>query len=344
VLGVAAGVALLSAGPAQADPLDDANAEYTRVERQVERLDKRVGRLTEDFNLARWQLRVVRKRIVDSTANLRRAGADLAAARRVLAELLVNAYKNGEGEAAQIILGARSLSDMIGDLQTRDRINAAWAQTLEQIREAEDRIAAEREALQADEQAAEAESRILENNRRRIEARLDEREALLGQLGLRRDLLEAQAAIGSSLDPDEARAWLRADMRLNKDHPNVVLGDRLALEALEQLGVPYVWGGASPKGFDCSGLITWLWANHGYMLPHHAATQYRVAGPQVDRDELRAGDLVFFSKLGHMGMYIGNGYVIDAPRTGLSVRILPLTYPWFEQTWVGAVRPYPLVG
>jgi cell wall-associated NlpC family hydrolase len=45
-----------------------------------------------------------------------------------------------------------------------------------------------------------------------------------------------------------------------------------------------------------------------------------------------------------MGMYIGNGYVIDAPRTGLSVRILPLSYPWFEKTWVGAVRPEPLVG
>ena len=87
-----------------------------------------------------------------------------------------------------------------------------------------------------------------------------------------------------------------------------MLRDQVALDALRQIGVPYKWGGASPEtGFDCSGLIMWLWAQHGYSLPHFAAAQYAL-GPQVaSQADLEIGDLVFFHKLVHVGMYIANG-------------------------------------
>jgi cell wall-associated NlpC family hydrolase len=85
-------------------------------------------------------------------------------------------------------------------------------------------------------------------------------------------------------------------------------------------GIPYRWGGSSPGGgFDCSGLVQYVYAKVGIHLPHYAAGQYG-RGRRVSRDALRAGDLVFFSGLGHVGIYAGGGKFIHAPRSGTTVR------------------------
>jgi cell wall-associated NlpC family hydrolase len=85
-------------------------------------------------------------------------------------------------------------------------------------------------------------------------------------------------------------------------------------------GIPYRWGGASPRaGFDCSGLVQYVYGRLGVRLPHYAAGQYG-HGRRVSRSSLRAGDLVFFSGLGHVGIYAGGGKFIHAPRSGTTVR------------------------
>jgi cell wall-associated NlpC family hydrolase len=84
----------------------------------------------------------------------------------------------------------------------------------------------------------------------------------------------------------------------------------------------------------------WLWANHGYALPHFAASQYHM-GPFITPAELRPGDLVFFHHLGHVAIYIGNGWVVHAPHTGDWVRMERFSLPWFQATYVGATQPGP---
>jgi cell wall-associated NlpC family hydrolase len=85
-------------------------------------------------------------------------------------------------------------------------------------------------------------------------------------------------------------------------------------------GIPYRWGGASPQaGFDCSGLVQYVYRKLGISLPHYAAAQYG-HGRRISRGSLRAGDLVFFSGLGHVGIYAGSGKFIHAPRRGTNVR------------------------
>jgi cell wall-associated NlpC family hydrolase len=105
--------------------------------------------------------------------------------------------------------------------------------------------------------------------------------------------------------------------------------------AMRYLGVPYVWGGASPSGFDCSGLVMYVFAQLGIVLPHYAAAQYGYGTP-VPRDQLQPGDLVFFDGLDHVGIYIGGGQIVHAPHTGDVVKISPISE--FGAGYVGARR------
>jgi cell wall-associated NlpC family hydrolase len=113
------------------------------------------------------------------------------------------------------------------------------------------------------------------------------------------------------------------------------LGARAARLARTQLGAPYSWGGASPAGFDCSGLVMWVYGRLGISLPHNAAALYGVGRPVV-RSALRPGDLLFFSGLGHVGLYIGHGRMIHAPQSGRTVEIQSL--PTRRGSLVGARR------
>ena len=106
--------------------------------------------------------------------------------------------------------------------------------------------------------------------------------------------------------------------------------------ALHYLGIPYLWGGASPAtGFDCSGLVMYVYAQLGISLPHYAAAQYQLGTP-VGRDQLQPGDLIFFDALDHVGIYIGGGQFVHAPQTGDVVKITPLSD--FGSGYVGARR------
>ena len=98
------------------------------------------------------------------------------------------------------------------------------------------------------------------------------------------------------------------------------LAERAVKLARSQLGVPYSYGGASPGGFDCSGLVMWVYGRLGISLPHNAAALYGTGRP-VSPAHLRPGDLVFFHGLGHVGLYIGRGRMIHAPQTGQLVEI-----------------------
>jgi cell wall-associated NlpC family hydrolase len=107
--------------------------------------------------------------------------------------------------------------------------------------------------------------------------------------------------------------------------------------AMQYLGVPYAWGGASPSGFDCSGFVMYVYAQVGVSLPHNAAAQYGY-GVAVPSDQLQPGDLVFFDGLGHVGIYIGGGQFVHSPNSGDVVKISSLGDSWYASTYVGARR------
>lgn len=116
--------------------------------------------------------------------------------------------------------------------------------------------------------------------------------------------------------------------------PSSTVGDSAVGIAENYLGVPYVWGGESPSGFDCSGLVQYVYRQVGVNLPRTSQEQATVGTPVASLADAKPGDLVFFAgsdgtdaSPGHVGIYIGNGKMIDAPYTGTSVQIQPVGNP-----------------
>jgi cell wall-associated NlpC family hydrolase len=105
---------------------------------------------------------------------------------------------------------------------------------------------------------------------------------------------------------------------------------------LQYLGVPYVFGGSTPAGFDCSGFVMYVYAKLGISLPHFAAAQYTY-GTAVARSDLQPGDLVFFDGLNHVGISLGGNEFVDAPHTGDVVKIESIV-GWYADRYVGARR------
>jgi cell wall-associated NlpC family hydrolase len=163
------------------------------------------------------------------------------------------------------------------------------------------------------------------------------------QIGARRYAAEARAnRLQKLLDSAHARL---GDLQNRSSLAMLPLGvpggstSGVVSLAFQFLGVPYLWGGATPSGFDCSGLVQYVYAQLGVSLPHNTVAQWHdPIAVSISRSQLQPGDLVFFNKLDHVGIYIGGGYIIDAPHTGTDVRIDSLSERWFAANYDGAKR------
>lgn len=127
-----------------------------------------------------------------------------------------------------------------------------------------------------------------------------------------------------------------------RDAPAYVgVGERAAKIALEAVGIPYRWGGESPtSGFDCSGLVRWAYGRVGIDVPHSSYAIWNT-GRRVSRTQMKAGDVLVFSGLGHVGLYLGRSHMVHAPYSGRTVEVVDLASTSYGSRLAGARRVTP---
>jgi peptidoglycan DL-endopeptidase CwlO len=353
--------ALLLAAGASADPdIQDKQAQAQAIIAELEELDMSLGAAAEAWNGANVELGRIDGELDTNARHLVTARKSLNVAQRRIAERLRNLYVNGEGDSTlEVLLGSRSLDDVIARLDAIERVSSQDTRILAEVklfrREVETRRANLKDARVR--QAQIVAERAAQ--KRSIEGRLAERQQLLASVKDEIAQIQAEERRRQAALVAQARARLAAerleaqqafDVQDQSTYTAVDLGDtvipvapppdgskasQVIAIAMQYLGTPYVWGGSSPStGFDCSGLTSYVYAQIGISLPHHAASQYSYGTP-VAYEDLQPGDLVFFSGLSHMGMYIGGGQFIHAPHTGDVVKI---SYLAGYSSWVGARR------
>ena len=348
---------LAGSAVAEPDTISGKQAEAQRVLGQIHEIDMAVERAAEAWNAANIELDRIEAEQQRNRRLLKLANANFGRAETALQGRLITIYTSGEtpGATLEVLLGATSLEDLLSRLDTVDRVSEQDASILRQVRT----FRGETQRRKA--QLAKAQTRqkqvVAERaaHKASIEAQLVARQRLLQSIRSEIERLQAEERARQA----RLQAQLRARLAAQRSSPTVSAAAPAAAPAggdeaippappstrggvvgiaMQYLGVPYRWGGASPStGFDCSGFTMYVYAQVGVSLPHNAAAQYGYGAP-VSRDQLQPGDLVFFNGLGHNGMYVGGGQFIHAPHTGDVVKISSLGDSWYAQTYVGARR------
>lgn len=287
----------------------------TQAQHEVAALNVEADIASQRYDLAQQRLVAARARVTRADEQAAAAARALLAGRRRVDALAVSTYTSGGfGEQYLNLLTTANPQTFFTEQATLGILARDNAAVLLDMAYAQHRLAEARlTALQAERSAARS-VRDLATVRRRILALLARRRAILAQL------TSAQLAVVAP--PPAAAPALPA---LPANSPAFVR-EVLAL-AYAQIGKPYVWGGAGPNDFDCSGLTMWVFAHFGIYLPHYAQSQYDY-GTRVPLADLQPADLVFFADstgyIYHVGIYIGDGEMIDAPHTGTDVQIDPV--------------------
>ena len=346
---------------AAADPSVSAKrAQAQNVLNQIREIDSQLAYAVEAYNLANIKLDKIDADLRSNARHLTIARSSLQSAQAHLSARLVHLYTNGaESSAMEVLLGAESLDDLLNRLDAVERVSDQDARVLREVKSFKAEVKSRKLRLERarTEQASIVAERA--DQRSSIEGQLRERQRMLSSIKDQIAALEAAEARRQARLEAQARARLAASSVQRQAQsdalapaveaavapssepsipaaPAARYGGVVGI-AMQYLGVPYVWGGASPSGFDCSGFSMYVFAKIGVSLPHYAASQYGM-GTAVSRDQLQAGDLVFFNGLSHMGIYIGGGQFIHAPRSGDVVKISSLSESWYARTWVGARR------
>jgi len=345
----------LTAASATANPsVASKEAEAQSVLAQIQGLDSSLERAIEAYNLANLKLDRIKRDLASNTTALSVAKKSLGNAQKQLSSRLIDIYTSDDQNAGlAVLLGASSLDDMLSRMDASDRVSEQDSLVLRQVIRFRREVQLRQKRLQHahSEQAQVVAER--DAARSSISSQLGQRRALLGSIqgeiaqlkqqeAARQAELERQLQAQVSQQQATARQTALAPTVNPTTQPDPGVAPPPARYggvvgiAMRYLGTPYVWGGASPSGFDCSGLVMYVFGQIGMSLPHSTYAQYGM-GTAVSQSELQPGDLVFFDGLGHVGIYVGGGSFIHAPHTGDVVKISSMT-GWYASSYVGARR------
>ena len=313
----------------------------------INQLDEELSAAAEEYDFAAQQLEDTQAAVKKTQAQVTTSEADLEKIQVRLNRRVVEIYKSGDLSMLSVLLEASSFSDMIGRYDQLQRLSAQDAELVTEVTKYKNEVTDRKARLDAELKDEQIQVANTETARAKVQTQLEkQKKALKGKEAQVKALKKAEAARQAALlaaakraAAEAARKAAAAKAAAKNNHTTTTTDSggssggggssdvgydadrsaRVVEIALQYVGVPYVWGASSPGGFDCSGLVKYAYGKLGIYLPHSSAIQYSY-GVAVSKSQLKPGDLVFFySPIHHVGMYIGNGNMVNA--TGDHVQI-----------------------
>jgi peptidoglycan DL-endopeptidase CwlO len=328
LVGVAAGLAVMG-GLALYGGIAGATPQPTvaQVQARINQLTSQFDKVSVQLDQASQQLSAARTKLSQVHAHLDHANTQFQAAQASVAQ---SAAAEFEDTGATSVLGVLTSGDPSAVLRQGSMLMELSghrnAQTQQLLTDASVLTAAEQQ-MQRTETGVAA-----------LQSRLAAQKNSLGKL-----LTTQKATLASLTVPQQQTVTantIGADGTTTATYtgPTTTQADKAVAFAYDQLGKPYQWGATGPSSFDCSGLAQAAWAAAGVAIPRDTYEQW-AALPHISASAIQPGDLLYYDGIGHVAMYVGNGYIIDAPQTGMDVQKIPMDTGWYAGNFVGAARP-----
>ena len=319
----AGGLSVFAAG-AGAAPQPTVN----QVQARIDQLTSQFNRVSEQLDQASQQLSTAQSKLSQVRVRLSHANAQFQAVQANMAQAAAGAF---EDAGATSVAGVLTSGDPSVVLQQGSLL----------MEQSGNRNAETKQLLTDASQLAgvEQEEQRTENGIASLKSQLTDHKNSLGKL-----VSTEKATLASLTVPQQQTVQSNSIGANGSSAPQPYTGStstqagKAVAFTYAQLGKPYQWGATGPGSYDCSGLVQAAWAAAGVAIPRDTYDQW-AALPHIATSAIQPGDLLYYDGEGHVAMYVGGGYIIDAPHTGADVEKIPMNTDWYAATFDGAVRP-----
>ena len=301
-----------------------------QVQARINQLTSQFNKVSQQFDQASQQLSAAQSRLSQVRVHLNHANAQFQAAQANVAQTAAAAF---EDTGATSIAGVLTSGDPSVVLQQGSLLmelsGSRNAETQQLLTDAGQLAGVEQEMQRTESGIASLKGQLAAH-KTSLSKLIATEQATLGGLTVPQQQAVVHNSIGAngSSTPQQYAG------------PTGTQADAAVAFVFSQLGCPYVYGGTGPchSGFDCSGLVQAAWASAGVQIPRDSYEQF-AALPHVPLASIEPGDILVYNGEGHVAMYVGGGYIIDAPETGMNVEKIPMSTPWYADSLVGVLRP-----
>jgi peptidoglycan DL-endopeptidase CwlO len=301
-----------------------------QVQARINQLTSQFDKVSEQLDQAGQQLSGARSRLSQVRVHLNHANAQFAAAQAGVAQTAAAAFEDTGSTSIAGVLTSGDPSVVLQQGSLLMELSGNRTAMTQQLLTDASQLAGVEQEMQRTEAGIASLKSQLAAHKAALGKLIDTEKATLAGL----TVPQQQTVVSNSIGANGSSAPQQYT------GPTSTQADKAVAFVYDQLGCPYVYGGTGPchLGFDCSGLVQAAWAYAGVQIPRDTYEQW-AALPHVPLSSLEPGDLLIYNGEGHVAMYVGGGYIIDAPQTGMDVEKIPESTPWYADGLDGVLRP-----